>query len=90
MSSLSTDGKAAARPITFKAVCRSMVVGLSSPCSQGPLSTNPSLLPQQKPSTLLNLAMVTKEKKPKSKSNETILIIYVDTCVSVFEKESYR
>ncbi|VDL24395.1 unnamed protein product [Hymenolepis diminuta] len=65
MSSLSTDGKAAARPITFKAVCRSMVVGLSSPCSQGPLSTNPSLLLQQKPSTLLNLAMVTKEKKPK-------------------------
>nr|CDS32059.1 phosphofurin acidic cluster sorting protein [Hymenolepis microstoma] len=64
MSSLNTDGKATARPITFKAVCRSMVVGLSNPCSQGPLSTNSSLL-QQKPSTFLNLAVVTREKKPK-------------------------
>ncbi|VDO07248.1 unnamed protein product [Rodentolepis nana] len=64
MSSLSTDGKATARPITFKAVCRSMVVGLSNPCSQSPLSTNYSLL-QQKPSTFLNLAVVTREKKPK-------------------------
>ncbi|KAM7535295.1 hypothetical protein Aperf_G00000101991 [Anoplocephala perfoliata] len=58
-----TDGKVAARPITFKAACRSMVVGLTS---SGPLcSADPNFLSQQKPSTLLSLAMVTREKKPK-------------------------
>lgn len=63
-----TDGKVAARPITFKAVCRSMVVGLTSFGSAGPLcSADPSLIPQQKPSALLSLAMVTREKKPKSR-----------------------
>ncbi|EUB61054.1 Phosphofurin acidic cluster sorting protein [Echinococcus granulosus] len=55
----SVDGRVVARPVTFKAVCRSMLVGLTS----SPLCA-PIPLPQ-KPSTLLNLAMITREKKPK-------------------------
>ncbi|KAL5967381.1 Phosphofurin acidic cluster sorting protein 1 [Taenia solium] len=55
----SVDGKVVARPVTFKAVCRSMLVGLTS----SPLCASIPLL--QKPSTLLSLAMITREKKPK-------------------------
>ncbi|KAL5108591.1 Phosphofurin acidic cluster sorting protein 1 [Taenia crassiceps] len=57
--SSSVDGKVVARPVTFKAVCRSMLVGLTS----SPLCAPIPLL--QKPSTLLSLAMLTREKKPK-------------------------
>lgn len=59
----SVDGKVVARPVTFKAVCRSMLVGLTS----SPLCAPIPLL--QKPSTLLSLAMITREKKPKSKAS---------------------
>ena len=58
----SVDGRSVHRPVTFKAVCRSMLVGLASSPLSAPLHQ------LQKPSTLLSLAMVTREKKPKSKS----------------------
>uniref|UniRef100_A0A0R3WJM5 SH3 domain-containing protein n=1 Tax=Hydatigena taeniaeformis TaxID=6205 RepID=A0A0R3WJM5_HYDTA len=53
------DGKAVPRPVTFKAVCRSMLVGLTS----NPLCAPVPVL--QKPSALLSLGMITREKKPK-------------------------